>query len=357
MKNSLKYLMTLGLVGSMFFVTGCPEDNNGEEGCTTSEDCAEGQTCNVNSNTCEETSSSCSDDTACMGNGEYCLGEGDNKVCRMPTSCGELDASISASYCANQLSGFNAEKEIAFCDTTTDADTPTCQSKDKLEYRVISVTDFSNLQADGSVDDAMCITSVTPQGVKDPGTDLISVSLLDADNETIGFAKAVEFEVGTGAPDFVDFETIFDGIARPASDFTGVCPARKEVGGENLKFREDSVLTLGCGGALYVEFLGSDGNVVLIDPATHKIEVTEFGPYCNSADGTVDDTKFGTDKFGISLCATVVGDTAAEIGAEDCVYPLTENDEQGFVIVDVSSNADIEADPSDTSFVVVDGDQ
>lgn len=357
MKNTLKYLMTLGLVGSMFLVTGCPEENN-EEGCTSTEDCDGELVCNTESNTCEEASSSCADDSACTADGEYCLGEGENKVCRQPVSCGELaDAAVAASYCGNQVADFDAETEIAFCDSSVDADAPTCESKAKLEYRVVSVKDFSGLQEDGSIDNTSCEMSTAIGGtVKDAGSDIITVNLLDADGETIGFGRAVELEVGSGEPDFVNAETVFSGQARADGYFQGVCPAGEEVGGTPRQFRDNSVVSLGCGGSLFMEFADADGEVILVDPSAHKIEVAEFGPYCDGeGGGTPAEGEYGTDKFSVFLCATAINDTAAEIGDEDCVYELTDGVEQGFAEVTLSSNTQIEADASDTSFPSTDG--
>lgn len=353
MKNTLKYLMTLGLVGSMFFVTGCPEDNN-EDGCTTTEDCDDGQTCNVSTNTCEDAGASCADDTECTEEGEYCLGEGASKVCRQPVSCGELgDATVVASYCGNLLTDFDAETEIAFCDSSTDPDVPTCQAKTRLEYRVVAVTDVSGLQDDGTVDNTDCEASTAGNGsIMDAGTDLIDVDLLNADNEVIGFGKAIELSVGSGMPEFTDWATVFAGEPRAEGYLTGICPSKEDVGGTERKFRENSVVSLGCGGSLFLEFRDAAGELILVDPATHQIAVTEFGPYCNADDGADDPNAYGSDKFDIALCATPVGATAADIGVEDCVYKLNETPEQGFTVLEFSDNTDIEIDASNTSFEV-----
>lgn len=326
MKNSLKYifsnLLVLGVAGSMFFAAGCPEESS----CESDADCADSEVCSAEG-TCEAPSNDCTDDSACTIDGEFCLGEGDNKTCRQPTDCSEL-ADPSA-YCANQITDFDATTQKAVCNAEKQ-----CVAESIKEYRYVQVVDAS----EGSA------CSSTSGGKSDAGSDIVTIALLDDTGTTIGFGKVKEFTKGSGEPAYIDKDAVFNGMPRDQSFFdeNGVCPA--PTAGTMDRFRDDSVLSLGCQGEIIVEFLDSNGESIAIDATKHQIEVTEFGPYCSDkADPSDPNADFGTDKFATYLCTTLAGGAVA---SSDCAALLGTDGDQGYEVYELSTISTVKADPN-----------
>lgn len=314
MKSTLKYLFSniilVGLTGSMFLAAGCPAD---ETTCETDADCADGETCNSETNECQApVANTCMDDSECTTEGERCI----NMACAVPADCSEQADPVA--YCETQIENFDAATQTASCSAEK-----TCVATEKVVTRFVQILDKS---MGGSC------TSMT-NGKSDAGSDIFDLQLLDANDEVIGYAKTVKYEPGSGSPAYNKADNVFNGQARDSSFYdadNGVCPAN--MGG---RFREDSVVALGCDGSLFVEFLGADGNAITID-ATHKVLVAEFGGYCtDGVDPNDPGADFGSDRFQAWICETGATKTAPE--GTDCTNLLSSADgDQGYAIYDAS---------------------
>lgn len=331
MKSTLKYLISnmllVGLTGTMFLAAGCPSDE--ETSCTTDSECAEGETCNAETNVCEAKDTSCTDNSECTTEGELCLANADGsaKECRVPVDCSEQ--ADPAAYCAGQIEGFDATTHTASCD-----DSKMCVSTEKDVTRFVQILDKS--MGDGS-----CMS--TSGGKSDAGSDIFDLQLLNADGEQIGFAKTVIYEPGSGAPAYTQADVVFDGTPRDISFYDAdnpVCPAGTADKPAD-RFRDDSVVSLGCDGSLFVEFVTAAGEPVLIEE-THQVLVAEFGSYCSQgqdpSDPDFDPTLFGSDTWAAYVCKTKA--TATEPAEENCTITLTDSD-KGYGIYEVGDTSSL----------------
>ena len=319
MKSTLRALLSnmtlLGLTGAMFLVTGCPAE---ETSCTTDADCAEGQICDGETNECkdkEPAPEGCKADSECTEAGQRCLPSADGGVdaCRAPADCTE--AADGVAFCEAAIENFNATTHTASCDAATKM----CVETEIRVNRFIQVEDVST----GA---AACMPM---DG--DGGTDLFELRVLNADGDVIGYGKTVLFEIGAMPTLGSDANAIFDGKPRDASFYaenTGTCPTRPIVD-------KNKALSMGCGGNLFAEFLGNDGNPVLLD-VTHSIVVGEIGPYCNNDLSPTDPAAtFGADRFKVWVCET--GATANTVTAVECETLLSSPDgDQGYKIYDLA---------------------
>lgn len=314
MKSTLKYLFSnivlVGLTGSMFLAAGCPSE---ETTCEVDADCAEGETCDAETNECKAPdANTCTEDSECTTEGERCI----NMACAVPADCSEQADPVA--YCEGQIENFDAATQTASCD-----DAKTCVATEKVVTRFVQILDKST--------GASC-TSMT-NGKSDAGSDIFDLQLLSADDQVIGYAKTVKYEPGTGSPAFNKANDVFNGQARDTNFYDPdnlVCPAN--MGG---RFREDSVVALGCDGTLFVEFHDANGNTIDIDE-THKILVAEFGGYCSDqVDPNDPNADFGSDLWQAWICET--GATATAPEGADCTNLLSSADgDRGYAIYDAS---------------------
>lgn len=332
MKSTLKYLISnmllVGLTGTMFLAAGCPSDE--ETSCTTDSECAEGETCNAETNVCEAKDTSCTDNSECTTEGELCLANADGsaKECRVPVDCSEQ--ADPAAYCAGQIEGFDATTHTASCD-----DSKMCVSTEKVVTRFVQILDQS-------MGDSACKS--TSGGKSDAGSDIFDLQLLDANGEQVGFAKTVVYAPGSGDPAYTQADVVFNGMPRDISFYDAdnpVCPAGT-ADKPTDQFRDDTVVSLGCDGSLFVEFVDAAGAAIAID-STHQILVAEFGGYCSDkVDPTNpggDEVRFGSDVWSAYICETNA--TATEPTEADCGLLLSPQDgDQGFAIYDAKDVLD-----------------
>ena len=87
---------------------------------------------------------------------------------------------------------------------------------------------------------------------------------------------------------------------------------------------DDTVVTLGCGGSIFVQFVDADGEVIALRSGD-EVVVAEYGPRCSQG-GVAGD---GADRYGVRLCTDL--DEAA-LG-NDASCSDVEDDLQGFTSV------------------------
>jgi hypothetical protein len=308
MKTQFKHLFSALLVatltGGMFTLSGCPEETD----CTVDADCATGETCNTETSTCEV--GGCADDAACTTAGELCFGEdeaaGTLGECRAPADCSE--AANPNEFCNAATAGQVCNLTSKMCEVPAPTD----------EYRYILIKDVST--------GAAACDSNPAAGGSDPGSDIMWAILNDGQGQEVGYGKSAKFEAGTSDGDANTYnkpETVLTGES-PAID-ADLCPA--EV--DNKRFRDDSVVALGCGGKLFVEFIGTDMMTTLVEDG-FSVEVGEYAAFCNAAGGD----PMGSDRYDVYLCRTEVGAMPTEA---DCATKLNTTS-QGGILAPVTVN-------------------
>lgn len=202
----------------------------------------------------------------------------DTLICREPLDCSE--ATDPSAYCATQL-GELLDYQAASCSATA---TPTCEvievgpRFDEDERHYVLIHDFTDSDCD------------LPQ---DPGSDIMYVELDEPVlDENTGSTFYNHLEWGTavnaqlsGAGLYSNLEVI-DGTP-PQLDMDG-CPNYPP----NMRFTEQTVVSLGCGGFMLVEFDAELVNDMLVT-------VGEYAPYCN---GDTSGSFTGTDQYDVFLC-------------------------------------------------------
>ncbi len=111
----------------------------------------------------------------------------------------------------------------------------------------------------------------------DPGSDIISVSLEDAQARVLGYG-ALKYDGITGDTNEYNFGDNLNG-SPPFGDF---CP----------EFDPFNVTALGCGGSIGLMFLDFDGNIVAIEQGM-QIRVSEYGQECGGSND---------DQFEVFIC-------------------------------------------------------
>lgn len=240
----------------------------GEEECTLDIDCSFG-VCDNETGYCVDT---CLSDTDCLA-GEICQ--------TRPSAPGSTDKTCQADPDSNNNSGQCQDNEDCNADEVCLNSVCTVTTPQNL-YRYIQVLDTSS-------GDSSC-NSTTSNGLKDAGSDIFSVELLDSQSQVIGYGRTLFYEEGTGEIDTTDYG-IFDGSARNVD--ARQCPVAE--GGTS--FRRDSVVSLGCGGYMIMEFVGSDRQAVNIDNGM-TVVVGEYAPICNQSGGS----STGSDRYTVNVC-------------------------------------------------------
>jgi Cys-rich repeat protein len=294
MKTQFKYLLSnlllIGLTGTMFATTGCPSDE-----CTTDADCAEGEVCNTETSACETpTPSGCAKDSDCTVEGERCLDITDGTgTCRAPANCREQ--ADPDGFCNAMTAGQVCRDMMCVTPAPT------------TEFRYILIKDVST-------GEAACKSTAGVPRKPDPGSDIMWASLDNADGEEIGFGKAVKFVQGTTQTTepngYPNATTVLSG-SMPTLDNNG-CPSGD---GDNNRFNPNTVVSLGCGGELFVEFIGTNNMVVLIENG-FAVSVGEYAQFCNAAGGDA----MGSDRYEVYLCETNIG---AMPESSNCTVKLT----------------------------------
>jgi hypothetical protein len=183
-------------------------------------------------------------------------------------ACGEEDtprpACSTDAECAQETDG-------AVCDQLT----KTCRAPAPAASRYIMVLDVST-------DPKACEAVVGD--VVGSGADITFVSL-SGPRDLVGLGRAVAYTKGSGRVDNTDPDILKNMMI---STFVGdECP--------DDGYSPATVLSLGCGGALFVEFIGRDGAAVTMSPEL-RVYVGEYGEVCDQREGEL------KDNYEVYLC-------------------------------------------------------
>jgi len=247
-----------------------------DESCVSDEDCADDEVCHTAEAECvvecTEEPDNCRDDEVCEE-----LGNDGTKACLADDGgdAGGTDAGMDAGD-ANMTDGGGCSLGDCPDGEACNEDTGMCESQYELKY--IQIKDTS---------DAACEDN-------DPGANLYAAKLMDSEANTLGWGYSVEYSGGAVAENNTHTQ---DGTV-----FAGSMPDLMEWGDENAlcptpqngeKHREDSVVALGCGGAIVLSFHDDNGDPVALEEG-HKIQISEYGEQCGGS-------SFGTS---VSVCTS-----------------------------------------------------
>jgi hypothetical protein len=286
----------LVLAASAGLVVACGPTEDSE--CTFDTDCADGEAClqapeddNRCVTDCTADSTLCGDNSVCSE--RFVSGDGiqvcvpDDVICVEDADCpGDITCG-----------------DDGFCDIGTEG--PECETNDDCTGDEIC-NDAGMCEAPGQTYFFLEITDTTDTAsdacttVDDPGSDIMTAEIIIDDIDPGIWAKTTNW-----APIANDFDVppthLADGTA-PAYDISSsMCPD---------SFSDDTVLTLGCGGKAWIEFLDGDGNRVEIPTdGTADLYVYEYGsPLCG------DDT---ADTYKVELCEISEDDIVNAAAPED----------------------------------------
>lgn len=268
-------------------IIACGGDPSLQEECLMDTDCSIGTICDGELGFCVAL---CNDDSECAA-GEIC-----EPRASAPGSTEKVCQSDPGNNNNNMQCTDNEE-----CNTDEICQNGSCvQIGPTTIYRYIVIEDVSS-------GNSSC-NSTTANGLKDAGSDIFSVELLDSQGQAIGYGQAINYEPGTGDIDTSDFG-ILDG--QPRNVDARECPAAE--GGSS--FRIDSVVSLGCGGHLLLNFSGSNGQPVNLENG-FEIFVGEYAPVCNQSGGSSD----GSDRYQVSICTDT--DSASNQSITSCTRQI-----------------------------------
>jgi hypothetical protein len=332
-ENTMTRTLLTALILTTLTLTACGQDV-GEGGCTVDADCSVGDVCTQTTGECSPApAGSCANAAECA-EGERCEGASASTrgMCVMPApSC--ADQADPNAFCA-------AKAPNTICDMTArvcvrDPNAPACVTSADCGADKVCTTlggaaqcvsaDCSlqpaifcnNVQAgtvcdmatkrcvmgassgeptyvmilDVSSGPASC-ESFTAEGLRDAGADITSIELADPFGDPLAYGRAVSYTQGTGQVDAGDM-SVFDGTPRDL-DQRG-CPTDG--------FTQGSVVSLGCGGALFVDFIVG-ANRPLELRSDMLITVGEYAPVCRDPNAS----PVGSDKYVVYLCDVPAGE-------------------------------------------------
>ncbi len=287
----------------------------GARSCDRDEDCDPGFICDGSANECDRIRA-CEDTSECdTANGEYCIEVRSVFACSIPEFCDQiLEPNEADQYCNDLNAGdvcldsgmcgaptpacVDAADPDAFCQTELEDPDAVCDPAVGCEVDAPGGSFFYVLIDDTTMD---CMTGPGT----DPGSDIMYAELIDDEGTTLGWGNNVRYISGAepNGNDYID-ASIIDGTAPvplidDGSEDDG-CPA----GGD--RFSPSTVVSLGCGGAMIVEFLNAGlGNIELM--SMQNVLIGEYAPVCNQTSGG---SVTGTDSYVVYLCPRT---TAGEI--------------------------------------------
>lgn len=310
----LSSVIMLGLVGAS--ILACGGNNVGGSDCSLDSECSVGSVCDTSSGTgyCVEP---CQTDTEC-GTNFRCLPRANSsdgtKTCQASSTGGNNTggACTTNEECTSRLGG-DAVCNNGTCeligggmDCTTNEECSAQLGADALCVAgkcEVPSTQFQIILIEDTSSGASACTSTNASGLKDPGSDIIWVELLDGQGATLGFGAALDITTGDNEDnDYQDFG-IIDG---QAPNSAGFCPD----GG----FGTDTVYSMNCGGTMFVEFRDSAGQPVNIQPG-HSVRVVEYADQCAGGGRA--------DSYSVYLCT----DTASARNSSNtsCTNPIITN--------------------------------
>ena len=312
MKSTLKQLFgILLLVGSVGFTAACGDDGDADP-CTTNQDCTSG-VCDKTNQVC--LGKACTDSTDCAGEaatpvcgaapasvanefpmiciagggdglcdtqmdptafceaeltGSFCIG----MECKVPANCAEVPAANQAAFCTSQLGSAG-----------------TCSAGVCVSDTVPKVAKFVRI-----VDTTPGCGPSETNGASDAGSDISIVELLRG-GSVVGSAQfpgAGAYMPGGNSPGYTNATGVFDGMPEAVGERG--CPMEDA---DQKYFRQDTVVSLGCGGSIVLGFAMSGTEVNLAN--NDEVRVVELGKYCETVNAV---DNYGTDRYRVDLCIT-----------------------------------------------------
>lgn len=205
MTNGKWFALVAGLA-MVLGLAACGGDDNEATSCTSSEDCADTETCDTSCSLCAPLDGQCTSDAQCTTAGETCQPFSDGctiKVCKTggvnPTSCTDATFDVcydQSQYCASDAQGENGTCEaldVGSCSAVNGKETPqangpmiyaveangACVASDQTHCQGGTGCAFNvyfwdpNADVDGEYGDVKYVTdsgTVTAIGFVDPGT-------------------------------------------------------------------------------------------------------------------------------------------------------------------------------------------
>ncbi|WP_158542645.1 hypothetical protein [Lujinxingia litoralis] len=272
-------------VGGFGLLSACGTTTS-EESCTFDSDCTGGQVCDqtICVDTCE-TNADCATGDECVAR----PGDAEGMVCRA--------ASVPDDDCNDPDFGECPDEQVC------SASTGQCVPIDEVptEYYTVRINDVTDVEAPDRCDD-------TTYGYNTPGAKIMYVELRNESGNPIAYGEAVGDDIGAES-EFFDTFTVLDGLA---PDLDGQCPLdetfnRNDAEGTEIttNFTDSTVVALGCGGSVYVQFRDEEtGDLIVLDES-HTIVVGEFGPTCN------DTAQSAPDYYDVFLCTAAGSDVSS----------------------------------------------
>jgi predicted small secreted protein len=260
--------LAITAVGSLF-LAGCPTV---EEACTYDTECDPGFVCE--DTTCVQT---CETTEDCEFTDEKCVPRevGEGKVCQIVGSNNTVNNMTNNA--TNNATGCNAESDPnGFCQNELNDPEALCDSATgmcelPMTEETFTVVQILDVTVEGMNSDAC-------NGSEGPGSDIGYAVLLDENGMALGYASAVW-----------DMSVLAEGddsVANPnvsTTNLNGDAPSTKARDGGDMtcpaSFDDSNVTSLGCGGAVFVEFLDENDNPLPIQ-AGYQIGVSEYSPAC-----------------------------------------------------------------------------
>ncbi len=200
------------------------------------------------------------------------------------SACGPIDeddldagemADTPTDECEENSDCDEAEGEVC----NTEVDPNECVSTEpEPEYTFVQIRDQGAERHDEDTCDA-----------EDPGSDLFAAELLDSEGSNLGWGAHIASNLEGANNIYTDVDTVFDGTAPDLADFsregddeTNQCPA--PGGDDNSKFRSDTIVSLGCNGAIVLAFENDEGEDATLE-AGQQLNIHEYGAQCCATEG------------------------------------------------------------------------
>ena len=291
-------------------------------GCVDDRDCAAGSLCNTEEGVCQ---AGCRQDSTCP-DGAVC--DMESMACVPSCTIDEDCESTDEACLPRDTQGVSTCQTIASCDLASSPDAWCQRQQGSLRYActdkacqmVERASTFIQV-LDLSIGDAC---SATRQGLNEPGADLIALELFDADGMLIGHGRIEDVSFGEGDSDFISTAHL-DGL-EPEID-NGGCPLPDGA----ARFRQDAVLSLGCGGYAFFQFLDASLSPIELAPGM-TIGVSEYGPLCDDPESADEQ---GEDRYEVYLCEDL--DDDGEITNAECDRQISDLPRGGYNFYDVPS--------------------
>ena len=251
----------------------------------------------------------CSVDTQCpeginCGEDGFCAVNADEQMCESDEDCGaDETCNLDTGMCESDATC--ESDEDCGQGETCNLDTGMCEAG-QLEYFVVEITDTTDPNSD----------ACTSPSDEDPGSDIMTAEILVDGADAGIWAQAIGWAT-TGDPKVqpVPPAHMTDRTAPTSEISAGTCPDT---------FDSSSLVSLGCGGKVWVVFASADGEVPISTDGTVDMFVYEYGaPLCGN------DT---SDTYQVELCDAPSRDDIAnaEMPSDfDCSGPTIIEEGQG----------------------------